>query len=429
MTWATSWSWKTATLRGDAARAGCGRPRSSCCRSSRCLAGARVAAQISARTRTPAPTNPCRFCHDTAAGTPSLRGWAGAGAGPATGWGAKPISALCYTCHNSGGGPLANPGHNMLSNAYADASHGFVVADAPGSRRGRRRAPGSTRRSPRAVSRTQHRPGFECTTCHNVHLRHRPPVQPPGDRSRRCATSATAAAPPTARSARDSPARRGPTAPTRRGRPLADTARANIKATPTSSARLKVAIPPAPGWSLGGHLCDLGRTTHGLPDLPRRPRAGAGHGRPHGPAGDRQHDRAGNADPLAALRGVPLRRRGRGAGRAALSSSPGCRPGQWSDHPIDAAGNRTFYPTGAALPALWLGCRRRRTGDRGAQPFYTGAAHAPVCSSCHDTHGGIATRRCCAARSRAGLGADDATTTGASPATRPHRCSRRRTTR
>jgi len=322
-------------------------------------------------------TNPCKICHDTAAGAPALRGWAGAGAGPATGWGAKAISGLCYKCHDSVGGPFG-PGHNMLANAYADISHGFVVAAAPEEPEGAK--PGSGTYPSIAASGLPYASTvqLECTTCHNVHQAGNRPFNQRASLQELCEKchggrvangALTRALPGLTRSYSTHPTRRA----------LVDTARANIKAVADIAPALKVPTPAAPGWALGGHLNDTGdldcQTCHAV------------HGPTQGFPGLQDLlavDNAttdGTADPSLLCEGCHY-------GGAAGEQVGSVLLGEYSDHPIDASGNRPFYPTGVAIPAGWTAATTQNS-DRGAQPFYTGVTKTPVCSSCHDTHGGI----------------------------------------
>jgi hypothetical protein len=66
--------------------------------------------------------------------------------------------------------------------------------------------------------------------------------------------------------------------------------------------------------------------------------------------------------------------------------------GTGTDHPSDGNTGKTFYPTGAwasgsGVPAAWTGAAHF---DSGATPFTPASNQTPACSSCHDSHGGVA---------------------------------------
>lgn len=323
-------------------------------------------------------TNPCKVCHDTAAGTPALRGWAGAGSGPATGWGAKSISGLCYKCHDSVGGTFG-PGHNMLSNAYDNVSHGYTVTDMPQASEGSAQTGMSTSGLPYVTTAE-----LECTSCHNVHVSTSRPFNQRASYQAMCnachagrANNASATTEPGTLHAYST----HPTAQTL----LADTARANLKLVGAIAPNLRVGTPAAPNYALGGHLNDAGGTTGSI-DCQTCHAV-------HGPT----QDTPGRNDQLAIENAT-------GAGGNALCEGchfgglageqvgsvvaylqAGLPAGEYSDHPIDNLVNGSFYPTGNAIPANWMLATPNL--DRGAQPYFAGIT--PACSSCHDTHGGL----------------------------------------
>jgi predicted CXXCH cytochrome family protein len=336
----------------------------------------------------PADANPCRKCHDTAKAAPALRGWAGSVSPLATGWGSKPISYLCYMCHGADGGPLLVDGHTMVQNAFGVTAHGYRTALAA--------APPEPEGSPQGslfgqidASGLPYAAGaeLECTTCHNVHVAtdrpflHRTSVQALCEECHGGRVNAT----PERSLAGFT--RAFSTHPT--GRPLGDTARANIKAEAGIAANLRVALAAAPNYTLGGHLrpgapanlidCQTCHAVHG-------PTLGTDGLQDLLAVDNTTADGSATASQLCEgchFGGAA----GEQVGSAVLQAGLGA--GLWSDHPVDAAGNRNFYPTGATIPATWLAAATPNK-DRGAQPFYTGATKTPVCSSCHDTHGGIA---------------------------------------
>ena len=338
-----------------------------------------------------ADTNPCKICHDTAAGVPALRGWNGAGTGPATGWGAKAISGLCYKCHQSSGGTLTGqPADNMLNNAYATSSHQYTTANVPQAPEGTgTTAPITGSGLPYTAAAVVQ---LECTSCHNVHVSTSRPFNQRASFQAMCDQCHPGRV-------NNAPLRAAAntftgtlhaysTHPTRQT--IADTARANVIPAASIAANLRVAIPAFPTYALGGHIeganqvdCQTCHAVHG-PTL----------GTP------------GNNDLLAIDNttgpgGSSLCEgchfgglSGEQVGAVAAYVQATLPAGEFSDHPIDASVGRSFYPNGVMIPANWqtLGTPN---SDRGAQLFYggTGAtaatAGAPVCSSCHDTHGGI----------------------------------------
>jgi predicted CXXCH cytochrome family protein len=335
--------------------------------------------------------NVCRTCHNTAQGNPTLRGWAG-GSLPniaGTAWAGRTISSLCYMCHTAGGGGYSAT--NQTSNAYATGSHSFTVSEVP------EEPEGSTQGSHfRAVSASTlpyaKGAGIECTSCHNVH---RPLDRPFLNRATaaalcdECHQGRLNAAPLRGTgNTFGGGARSFSTHPT--GQALADTPRARIKGVSAVDAALKTATPAA--WALGGHLGDAGGDTGTMSCQTCH----AVHGPAAGTPG--MTDLLAIDNTTAPGAGTPSRlcegcHYGGSAGLQVGIVSPqaGLPAGQWSDHPIDAAENRVFYPTGVALPSTWLK-DNTANNDRGAQPLYVAASvtKGPVCSSCHDLHGGIA---------------------------------------
>ena len=333
-------------------------------------------------------TNPCRTCHNTAAGTPALRGWAGAGAGPATGWGAKAISNLCYMCHTAGGGGFG--GTNQTANAYDNASHQMVIASVPEGPAGVFSSTPTTGSGLPYVGLAQ----LECTSCHNVHVVTSRPFNQRASIEGLCNQChpgrVNATAVPARTTTLTGDARTFSTHPT--AQPLGDQNRANVKDVAGMAGNMKVAVAAAwsvsDPWALGGHL-DAGATGNLTCQT-----CHAVHGPTQGTPGVAnllaiQNDNTvGGTTPAALCEGCHF---GGNAGEqvGSVVVQAGMPAGSYSDHPIDANGNRPFYPTGVALPNTWsIG---NLNNDSGATPMY-GAAGAtkPTCQSCHDTHGGIA---------------------------------------
>lgn len=321
--------------------------------------------------------NPCKVCHDTATGTPALRGWAGSTSGPATGWGSRQLSNLCYLCHQAGG--YGTGAHNMLANAFADASHGYLASGLPREPEG---SPQGSRYQAPAASGLPYASAaqIECTSCHDAHNAVNRPFNQRSSIQELCRGCHEGRINNLAIRSTAGFTRWYSTHPT--ARTLGDKARANIKTEATINSALRVAYVPAPDYALGGHL-SAGAT--GSMDCQS---CHAVHGPSQGVPGLTDLlaldnvTVAGTADPSLLCEGCHFGgSAGEQVGTLVLAGS---------DHPVDAGAGRSFYPTGVALPTLWL-AGSTPNSDRGAQPFYGPVVSAtPVCSSCHDTHGGIA---------------------------------------
>jgi predicted CXXCH cytochrome family protein len=271
----------------------------------------------------------------------------------------------------------------MSDYAYAAGVHQYTKADLP------ERPEGSVETA-MGVSNLPYVQGaeMECTSCHNVHLATARPF------NQRTSLQSLCGACHTGRS-NNTPLRGmanilGAGVRSFSSHPTQVSAQdqggVNIKAT--IDARFRVALNAAPNYSLGGHLsagatgvmdCTTCHAVHGI------------HGSPNPNVPDLlaidNTTVAGNAQPSALCEGCHY---GGDAGEQVGTLTAGGAV-VYSDHPIDTRNNRTFYPTGAALPANWV-AGATPNNDRGAQPFYTPAngQKTPVCSSCHDVHGGIA---------------------------------------
>ena len=336
--------------------------------------------------------NPCKRCHDTAEGVASLRGWTKVLplGDPGTVWG-KNVSGLCYYCHD-GLGLLGAT--NMINNAYANTSHGFVYDTT---------LPSPLPRTPDGLltSGSVTASGLpytsvasmelECTSCHNVHTVDNRPY------SQRATFEALCDSCHPGRINSDS-ATSYPgygihayeTHPTRQV--LEDTSRANLKDVAGIDAALKTATPAL--WALGGHLADAAGDT-GVFDCQT---CHSVHGPAQGTAGlpgllavDNTTAATGSS---ALCEGCHFGgAAGEQVGSVVLQSA--LPPGEWSDHPMDSANNLVSYPTGTVIPDSshvpvdWGAANPN--GDGGAQALNTAAADGatPVCSSCHDTHGGL----------------------------------------
>lgn len=343
------------------------------------LAGVARSADLGPHLQPPGNLDPCKVCHDTASSDPRIRGWAVTGIG-ASGWSAKPISYMCYMCHQ--GTPLYGA-HNMSANAYADTSHGYVVAQVPrepeGSLQGSRyRSVGQSLLPYTATGE------LECTSCHNVHSSANRPFSHRATIPELCEGCHQGRANDAAATALPGESRDYSTHPTQRA--IAGTPRANLKVDAEVDPKFLVPFNAAPNWALGGHLsagasgtivCSTCHAVHGpvlgtpgLKDLL---------------AIDNETS-VGTAEPSRLCEGCHFGgAAGEQVGSVVLQAD--LAAGEYSDHPIDAVVNRSFYPTGAVLPAAWENGTTPNV-DRGSQPFYLGLT--PVCSSCHDIHGGIA---------------------------------------
>jgi len=329
-------------------------------------------------------SDPCKDCHNTASGNPELRGWASSPVQAPNSWWAKNVSNLCYTCHQSG-----QAAHDMSNNAYSNSSHAFQIPDTPPQPDGSPESAVAASKLPYTIAPSTE---LECTSCHNVHVAanrpfiHRTSIQllcetcHPGRINNDSATSYPG-----------NLIRPYETHPTLQD--FLDTPRANMKLIGDIDANLKVATPVAPGYVLGGHLSDPAgdeglfdcMTCHALhgpaPDTP-------------GTVGYLAIDNATSDPDGSALCGGCHYGGAAGEQVGSVLLQSDLSPGEWSDHPIDAVSNRTFYPTGVVIPdgshvpADWDA--DNPNGDQGAQPFFPVAEGAPVCSSCHDVHGGMA---------------------------------------
>jgi predicted CXXCH cytochrome family protein len=329
-------------------------------------------------------TNQCKICHDTAKGTPALRGWAGAGAGPTGGWGGRPISALCYMCHESGGGGFTPAGHNMTQYAYATGAHQFTIANDPEQPEGSNNTAISTTGLPYVATTA-----LECTSCHNVHVSTYRPFMQRSSYQALCNACHPGRLNNTpvrhAANQQTGGSRNYSTHPTNVA--VGDVGNVNVKTVANMHADLKVAFAAAPGYSLGGHLasgatgnmdCMTCHAVHGVWGNT------ASVGNQDLLAVDNQTV-AGQSDPSALCEGCHY---GGNTGEQVGTLTAGGAV-EYSDHPIDSINGRAFYPAGVAIPTNWTNASTPNN-DRGAQPFYEdGATDTPVCSSCHDTHGGI----------------------------------------
>jgi hypothetical protein len=316
--------------------------------------------------------DPCRTCHETASGSPTIRGWSGGVPAGVTGpWAARTLSVLCYMCHET---TQLHGAHDMSANAYAAGSHGNVFASVPKDPDG----------SPQTITTTLPYgtlPNLECTSCHNVHRYEDRPYSNRATVALLCNECHAGRMNPTplrgAANTRTLGGRTYSTHPTTVA--VVDTARANLKAlADVQATNLAKVVAAAPAYALGGHLVSPTGDSGALD-------CGTCHA-VHGPA----QGTPGLLDLLAINNAT-------GASGSALCN--GCHEGgagsangvgaiNPSDHPIEDAVGTAFYPVGAALPTNWTVAGGQV--DRGAQPFFTtGVTGTPACSSCHDTHGGV----------------------------------------
>jgi len=336
-----------------------------------------------------ASTNPCKYCHDTASGTPALRGWNGTPPAGVGTWGAKPLSNLCYQCHTTG---HATGAHGMSTNAYDNNNHGSVAANIAESPNGAAQAGMTTSSLPYTLGA-----GMECTTCHNVHVTNNRPFNQRAGYQTLCNNCHAGRANDTAtRTTTAASGRNYSTHPT--NRTIAPVNATNLKLVAGINNNLKVATPaPASGvgngYALGGHLNDAAGNT-GTMDCQTC----------HAVHGPTQGSTIGINDLLAVANDTVT------ATNPANNLCEGCHYGgnagqqvgtfttavaADSDHPIDARTGRAFYPSAMIAPQSipgWVS-QGAPNSDRGAQPLWSGTGTStggtPVCSSCHDTHGGI----------------------------------------
>jgi predicted CXXCH cytochrome family protein len=87
--------------------------------------------------------------------------------GPQTGWGSRTVAQLCYMCHNATGGGCG--GHDVTTTAYSDLSHGYRID----------RFPAAPDGSLEVIEKGTFLPYtttlMDCSTCHNPHDNTYPP--------------------------------------------------------------------------------------------------------------------------------------------------------------------------------------------------------------------------------------------------------------
>jgi predicted CXXCH cytochrome family protein len=314
--------------------------------------------------------NPCKICHDTASGNPTLRGWSGGvptGAGGP--WASRQLSALCYMCHESG---MTNGGHDMSGNAYATGMHGNTFGNQP-------EDPDGSAQTITTNLPYNTKSNMECTSCHNVHKSEdRPFLQRTavGTLCNECHAGRQNATPNRKTANTQTLGGRAySTHPTNVA--VADTTQANLKAS-VAGTNVAVVFDAAPGYDLGGHL--VSGATGNLD-------CGACHA-VHGVV---------NGTPTAVndllsidnMTGVSGSALCNACHEGGANSAAAVGAVNVSDHPIDDAIGGAFRPGTVAIPSLWTLAGGQV--DRPAQAFYTQApvVGTPTCSSCHDTHGGI----------------------------------------
>ena len=350
--------------------------------------------------------NPCKRCHDTAEGVASLRGWTRAQAlgDPGTSWG-KNVSILCYYCHDGVGTLGAN---NMIANAYSDSSHGYdydltLPTFLPYTPDGDLDSdPVTTSGMPYTdVTNLE----LECTSCHNVHVSDVYPFNQRGTIETLCDTCH----PGRINSTPDRGAANSAAGYIARGVVTGYSTHPTTIAVADVAGSVDVVAPGVIGRNdllnydfttataagkLGGHLDNLTDGTSGNMTCQT---CHAVHGPSQGNGGNNDllaYDNTTNAGANGSVLCEACHEGGRdGTFNMVGLSNAGNGTTTFGDHPIDALANRPFYPTGVEIPdgapvaANWTAVGNANN-DRGAQPFYA-AAGSPVCSSCHDTHGGI----------------------------------------
>ena len=355
--------------------------------------------------------NPCKVCHDTASGTPALRGWNGGEPTAFGDWGSKPISALCSSCHDAVGGPWpgVQEAHNMVNTAYDYllGSHGFSLANLPLTPDGGPQDAVTT-----TLPYTNAGGELECTSCHNVHVSTNRPFNQRADYQlmcEECHAGRNGTAAPGVSRAMPLPTgatRVYSTHPTDVSMGVTPANR-TIDTVATMDATLRKDVDAIGNYlyALGGHLNGVDATGGG--DVGPALNCQTCHA-VHGPIGvpEDANGLPGEPNLLAIDNSTGANP---GAERSALCE--GCHgnvtdgtqvgtptaplpPGTFEeDHPMDL---RDGFAGGvvAAIPGDWSPAI---TGDSGAEPFAPDSAGTnplntypqPVCSSCHDTHGGI----------------------------------------
>lgn len=322
----------------------------------------------------------CAGCHNQAAAAAATRGWGRSFSNvPTTGWFSQPITVLCYTCHQSGGGGVG--ASDMTNYAMSLTNHYCNIPNAPAGVRDPTIHDNQTMTTsglPYSQSGA-----IQCTSCHNVHNNMYRPYLARASMSGLCD-----ACHPDRYFAAVGAANIGLGGDNVSVHPVSIPMADNASNGPTSlktvgqmDVRLKNNNNPAPaanGWVLGGKLtefntgnigCETCHTVHGsatvngVDDLLS--------------INNRSTEASSPSSPLC--EGCHL-----GGAAGGSVGSPAT-----VDHPLDNGIGTAFYPAGTAIPTEWQRAVSGRL-DRGASVFTTagGVTGTPRCSSCHDAHGG-----------------------------------------
>lgn len=348
----------------------------------------------------------CAYCHNNTAAA-ALRGFQGAPAVTASGWGLRPIAVLCYKCHQGqlGGANVTDAVYDNF--AALPATHGYAIAGGKAIL-----ATDGTLDPGVAGSNLPYTQGAEldCTSCHNVHEDTRTPFNVKTNIEEMCVACHTQ---------RRSSAHNnsGSNAAARATHPvdiaIADQAATGAGNTAGTVLNTPAAILQGAEWRSGTQWV-LGPKTVNV----------AGTEQMGCPTCHVVHNTTKFEDYLA------INNNAASGGDAGQNSGAGaysdlclwCHStttgtytqviGAASDHPIDrrwlsinggATGANIFYPRVVMLPGAWAGAGNADS-DTGASEFInngpTGYAangldsngsaadnYGPHCSSCHDMHG------------------------------------------
>jgi predicted CXXCH cytochrome family protein len=298
------------------------------------------------------------------------------------GWYDQTISKLCFSCHDSVGGGVG--AHDVTQTAFSSANHyneeGSIPPDpSDPTTAGQDNATMIGSGLPYVTTGT-----LACTSCHNVHndqyrpFVHRSDIQTVCEA---CHTNLRRAT--TAQNTVDGVS----------VHPLgigvdnaATTALGNIKAT--IDADLATGIRADNTWRLGGKRAVIGsgsstgnmecQTCHSVHGVQNAADTGTKL------TGSEDvltlYNKSSNSTSTSIFLCNPYHYGGVAGQQVGVSGT---------DHPMDGNQGRTaFYPTGVGLPASWTDNTIITT--KAAAMYDNSSVLGPRCSSCHDTHGGIA---------------------------------------
>jgi predicted CXXCH cytochrome family protein len=316
------------------------------------------------------PEGYCATCHNNAEQA-SNRGWGISIDNLFQGnWGSRPITQLCYSCHQAGGGGVGASDQSFFAMGN---NHGFVVANAPPAVDDpMNQDNASVAATTLPYARTAN---LECTTCHNPHnSQYRPFLNRPTIQGL-CVSCHPGRNYSGIRDGNTAGTYVVSTHPVNIPMDNSVGGAASIKNISEMDNALKTPLPIGDNaWVLGGKLtasqqvsCE---TCHAV------------HGSSSGVTGVEVLLAIENKFDDPNTENSPLCTGCHFGGSAGGSAgSPGT-----SEHPLDNNIGKAFYPEGVSLPDEWTPAGSGRI-DRGTAVF--NSTGTPRCSSCHDAHGGL----------------------------------------